>query len=123
MANKAQALYQFWNSVDWVAYDEDTVPDDAVMPYITYNTAQDMLDSELSLSASLWYESTSWTQITEKANQIAQQIIVNQKPIPLTGGGYLWIKKGEPFMQRAKDENSKVRHIFINYQAEFLTAY
>lgn len=123
MANKAQALYQFWNSFGWAAYDEDSVPDDAVMPYITYNTMQDMIDSDLSLSASLWYESTSWTQITQKADQIAQQIIVNHKPIPLTGGGYLWIKKGDPFMQRVRDENSKVRHIFINYFAEYLTAY
>lgn len=123
MANKAQALYGFWSSFGWPAYDENSVPDDAVLPYITYDTGEDMLDSEISLSASLWDESTSWRTVTEKADQIAHQIIVNQRPIPLTGGGYLWIKKGSPFMRRVNDQNIKIRHIFINYQAEFLTAY
>ena len=33
---KAAAIYQFWNSFGLTAYEENTVPDDAAFPYITY---------------------------------------------------------------------------------------
>lgn len=35
--NKAQAIQAFWESFGVPAYEESTVPDDAVMPYITYS--------------------------------------------------------------------------------------
>ena len=121
--DKAQALYQFWNSFNIPAYDQSTVPEDAQMPYITYEMSEDMLDNDLLLSASIWYNSLSWEEITLKANEISRYVTLIHTPIPLDGGGYLWVKRGSPFMQRMSDENKYVRRIYINIQVEFLTAY
>lgn len=123
MADKAQALYQFWSGFGLPAYDENTVPDDAVMPYITYSTSTDMLGGVLPLHASLWYRSASWKNISQKADTIAYDL-EQGTPIPLDGGGYLWIVRGSPFMQRMSDpDDDQVRRIYINVMAEFLTAY
>ena len=32
---KANAIYNFWNSFGITAYEENTVPEDAIFPYIT----------------------------------------------------------------------------------------
>lgn len=121
---KAQALYQFWSGFDLPAYDTYSVPDDAVMPYITYETAEDMLGGVLPLSASLWYDSRSWSEITAKADVIAYFITNTHRPIPISQGGYLWITRGSPFMQRMNDPaKDTIKRIYININAEFLAAY
>lgn len=121
--DKAQALYSFWSGFDIPAYDVSSVPSDATMPYITYETGTDNLDNILILSASLWYDSMSWKDISQKADEIARRVEIMQ-PIPVSQGGYLWITRGSPFMQRMSDpDNSRVRRIYINVQVEFLTAY
>lgn len=121
---KAQALYQFWSGFDLPAYDTYSVPDDAVMPYITYDTAEDMIDGILPLSASLWYDSTSWAEIEAKAGVIAYTITNTHRPVALSQGGYMRIKRGTPFAQRMNDpEKDTIKRIYINIEAEFLTAY
>ena len=117
MANKFTALNTFWNSFGLTAYDENTVPDGAVMPYITYETAVGGLD-KVPLTASLWYRSTSWKDISEKALAISDEI----------GGGYgvrydegrLWITKENPFAQRMSEpSDDKVRRIVLQVTAEY----
>ena len=39
--NKEQAIHFFWSQFGLPAYDENSVPDDAQMPYITYNVVID----------------------------------------------------------------------------------
>lgn len=121
---KAQALHYFWSGFDLPAYEVNAVPDNATMPYITYDAAEDMIDGILPLSASLWYHDTSWDAITAKANAISYIITSVHRPIPLSQGGYLWIKRGTPFAQRMGDPSSDtIKRIYINIQAEYLTAY
>lgn len=123
MADKSQALYQFWSGFNLPAWDVYTVPDNAVMPYITYNTMIDMIGNPLPLYATVWWRSSGWAAITQKCEEIARTI-ENMTPIPLDGGGYLWITRGDPFMQRVNDpEDDMVRGMYINIMAEFLTAY
>ena len=66
---KASALYQFWNSFGLTAYEENTVPDDAAFPYITYQLVTDSFDREIPLTASLWYRSESWKAINAKTEE------------------------------------------------------
>ena len=54
---KAAAIYQFWNGFGLTAYEENTVPHDAVFPYITYQLVTDSFDREIPLTASIWYRS------------------------------------------------------------------
>lgn len=121
--DKAQAIHEFWSSFDLPAYDESSVPDNAVMPYITYNVVTDGLDSVLPLHGSLWYRTTSWESISKKAEDIAQALGENGYLIKKIDDGYVWMQKGRPFAQRMTDEDEQVRRIYINVTAEFLTAY
>lgn len=121
--NKYQALHAFWNSFDLPAYDETTVPDDAVMPYITYNVATDSLGQVVPLSATLWYRSNSWESISQKAEQIARRIGDHSYFIQKLDDGYVWYTKGTPFAQRIASEDRDIRQVYINVTAEFLTKY
>lgn len=118
--NALQALHKFWNSFDLVAYDENTVPDDAKLPYITYEASRDFFDAPIAQSVSLWYYSESWAAITEKEEQIAKDIGKGGKMVRYDGGAF-WIKRGKPWAQRQPDANDDfVRRIILNIEIEFV---
>lgn len=120
--NKAQSIHEFWSSFGLMAYDENSVPDNAKMPYITYSVATDSIDYVALLTGSLWYRDTSWENITLKAMQIS---------LALMGGylvklekGYTYLYRGTPFAQRMGDENDDmIKRIYFNINAEYLTNY
>lgn len=120
--DKGQAIQAFWSSFGLPAYEQTDVPDDAEMPYITYDVSTAALDEPISLTASLWYRSTRWAEISQKSEEIARLITTKAKPDALDGG-YLWVVKGSPFAQRMSDTDETVRRIVLNIQAEFITAY
>ena len=122
--DKAQALQNFWESFDIPAYDETILPDDAKMPYITYATTTDSLGNVVNMYASLWYHSTSWKEISIKTEQIAKSIVEMQPPAIKFDGGRLYIAKGTPFAQRMTDpSDNMIRRMYLNIQAEYLSAY
>lgn len=122
--DKEQAIHQFWSSFGIPAYDENTVPDSAVMPYITYSVSTGSLDDFMSLYASLWYRDTSWEDIVKKKEQIARYVGEEGFVCIPVDGGYLYISPGRPFSQRMSDpSDNMVRRMYINLDAEFLTAY
>ena len=119
---KAAAIYQFWNSFGLTAYEENTVPDDAVFPYITYQLVTDSFDREIQLSASLWYRSESWTAINAKTEEISRKIGRGGKIIPCDGGA-IWLKRGQPFAQNMGDESDNlIKRKYLNITADFMTA-
>jgi len=118
--DKIQAYDNFWYSFGWDAYDETSVPDNAALPYITYELATDYFDNTLALTASLWSRSTSWTDITAKAEQISEYIGRGGKLVPFQNGA-IWIKRGTPWAQRMSDaSDDMVRRIVLNIQAEYI---
>ena len=121
--DKGQAIHSFWSSFGLTAYDENSVPDNAEMPRITYSVSEDSIGNVVSMSGSIWYRDTSWRAISLKKDEIAQRIGYGLLKIPLDNG-YLIIAKGVPFAQRMNDaSDDSVRRYYINLQAEFLTAY
>ena len=120
--DKVQAIHNFWSQFGLPAYDENSVPDDAVMPYITYTVSTDSLDEPIPLSGNLWYRSTLWKDITLKSEEIAKKIAEKGFYSVKLDNGYLWITKGSPFAQRMTDTDP-VKRIYLNIMAEFLTAY
>ena len=119
---KAAAIYKFWNSFGLTAYEENTVPDDATFPYITYQLVTDSFDREIPLSASLWYRSESWTAINAKTEEISQKISRGGK-IVACDGGVIWLKRGQPFAQSMGDESDNlIKRKYLNITAEFMTA-
>jgi hypothetical protein len=122
--DKAQALQTFWESFGIPAYEQTTVPETAKMPYITYSVSTDSLDNVVNMSASVWYYSTSWKDISEKTEQIARYIVGMNPPSIKFDGGRLYIAKGNPFAQRMADPNDDmIRRMYLNIQAEYLSAY
>ena len=119
---KAAAIYQFWNSFGLTAYEENSVPDDATFPYITYQLVTDSLEREIPLTASLWYRSESWTAINAKTEEISQKISRGGKVIPCDSGA-IWLKRGQPFAQSMGDESDNlIKRKYLNITAEFMTA-
>lgn len=118
--DKWQGLHSFFSSFGLIAYDESSVPDNATMPYITYTAAVDSLNSAVALSANLWYRSTSWEEISQKADEIYHAIQNGGVRVPLDVG-YLWVVAGSPFAQRVTEEVDTVKHIYIALVGEFQT--
>lgn len=126
MDNKWQAQQTFWSSFGIPAYDENTVPDGATMPYITYEAVSGNLGAQTTISASLWYRSNSWAEISQKADQIAQQIALAEKPAIKIDNGFMKVRlpNGMPFAQRMDEPSDRqVRRIVLTVEIEFLTAY
>lgn len=123
----AEALYNFWAGFGLPAWDETAVPNEkkreeitgAAFPFASYETALDSFGNEVPLAASLWYRSTSWQDITEKAQTIYAAIGRGGK-ILRTDAGAIWLKRGTPFAQRMSDTDDSIRRIVINCSAEFI---
>ena len=120
--NKAQALFDFWSGFGWPAYDENTVPDDAQLPYITFGTATNGLDDgPLALTASLWARSMSWAAVEEKAAEIRAWLDQGGVLVPYLYGE-LWVKKGSPFSQRLAEPNDdSLRRVVVTIEAEYFS--
>lgn len=119
---KAAAIYKFWSGFGLTAYEENTVPDDATFPYITYQLVTDSFDREIPLTASIWYRSESWTVINAKTEEISQKISRGGKIVSCDGGA-IWMKRGQPFAQNMGDESDNlIKRKYLNITAEFMTA-
>lgn len=121
--NKEQALQSFWSGFGLTAYDENSVPsgeNKPSYPYITYNVITGSFGSNLTLTASLWYKSSSWAAITEKANEISEAISAGGKIIPYDNGA-IWIKRGNSFAQRMGDSDDTIRRIYLNVNVEYIS--
>lgn len=121
---KAGAFYNFWSSFDLDAYEENSVPtgDDAPSyPYITYSLSTDDFGSEIPVTASLWYRSTSWVECNSKTEEIGTRI--GRGGVMLScDGGAVWLKKGQPFAQNMSDNSdSMIKRKYLNIVAEFIT--
>ena len=118
MSDKWQALNTFWNQFTIPAYDENTVPKDAVFPYITYEASVSGFDNQVALTASIWYRSTSWQGVSQKATEI-EGAIGGGASVAYTGGR-VWITKENPFAQRMSDpSDDMIRSIVLQVKAEY----
>ena len=119
---KAAAIYRSWSGFGLTAYEENTVPEDAAFPYITYQLVTDSFDREVAATASLWYRGESWTAINAKTEEISAHIGLGGKIIKCDGGR-IWIKRGQPFAQNMGDESDDlIKRKYLNLTFEFMTA-
>lgn len=120
--DKWQGLQSFWESFDIPAYDENTVPDGATLPYITYEAAIGSFGDNVPLTASVWYYGTSWTDVSQKVDEISRALN-GWKLVRLNEKQYIYLRKNTVglFAQRMPDENSMVRRIRLSLSAEYFT--
>ena len=109
MADKWEALYNFWSSFGIPAYEENSVPDsdDVTFPYITYNALTAEFDSDLSDAASIWTKSTSWLSADTIANTIAARLKNGGETIPYADG-MIWITL-ESIQSMGDPNNDKIK--------------
>lgn len=117
---KAAAIFNFWSDF-LTAYEENTVPEDAIFPYITYQLVTDSFDNEVQLTASIWYHGSSWVEANAKAEEVSQRIGRGGTFLKCDGGK-IWIRRGSPFAQNMGDENDNlIKRKYLNITAIFLT--
>lgn len=125
MTTKAATIYEFWNSFNLTAYEENSVStgeDAPKFPYITYQLVTDSLGNEVAMSASIWYRGTSWLEANAKTDEVSRAIGLGGKVLDCNGGK-IWIKRGTPFAQNMGDESDNlIKRKYLNITAEYLTA-
>jgi len=118
MTNTAKALYQFFSSFGLPAYVEYSPPEDAQLPYITYQVVEPDWHDGGSFYARVWYRSSSYTAINAKVDQI-KAAIGEGISIP-TEGGAVYLSKAAPFIQNMPmegDDTLKVVYLNFNIMA------
>lgn len=115
--DNAQTLHAFWNSFGVPAYDENTVPDNAPYPRITYDVVEGTFGSAVTSSAQIFDYSKSWATIEGIKQAVSTRLRRGGQAIPTDDGG-IWITPGSPFMQRVAGDNDMIRRILINIDVE-----
>lgn len=119
---KAAALHSFFSGFGLMAYEENSVPDDVVFPYITYSLTTDSFsDYSSALTISLWYHSTSWKAINAKCEEVSAAIGYGGQLVDCDGGR-IWIKRGQPFANSMGDtSDDQIKRKLINLSVDYLT--
>ena len=113
MTETAKALYRFFSGFGLPAYVEYIVPDDAALPYITYQLAEPDWRDSANIYARVWYRDTSWTAISAKVDQIAAAIGMGVT-VPTTDG-MIMLNKGTPWAQEQPMEgDDTLKVIYLN---------
>lgn len=115
--NKIQALVDFWGQFGLKAYDETSVPDKAPLPYLTFEVSSGEMGDDISQTCNLWYRSTSWSEISNKAEEIYSYIGRGGR-IVLYDGGAIWIKRTN--YSRMRESDDMIRRIILNYTVEYI---
>lgn len=117
--DKWQAQQAYWGGFGLEAYNELTVPDDAVMPYITYSPVNGSLNGTTVARGSLWYKGRSWATICQKTSIIEQ---LADREIKIDGGAVKFRKPTSNFAQPMSDPNDEnVRRMVLSVEVEFLS--
>lgn len=99
-----EAQYSFWSSFGVPAYEENSVPTGAVMPYITYQAVSAPFDGDTSPSASIWTRSTSWLTADTLSDTI-EAALRNGGHVIRYREGIVWATAESPFAQNMGEPN------------------
>lgn len=105
MTGLKRALYTFWSQFGVPAYLTDCVPDDAQLPYITYNVASSPALGITLLTAFNYHarEPDGNTARARLADAIAAAIPERGTKIPLDGGGFVTLFRNTDFQSIYQD--------------------
>lgn len=116
MTKTASALYGFYTGFGIPAYEVNTVPDDATLPYITYLYAEPQYQSPATHYAQVYMRTNSNAELLGKAGEIVGAIGEGA----LIGNGVV-IRPSSPLVQILHDpSNPDIRIAYINLQLNAL---
>ena len=110
MYKAAEALKNFYSGFGLPAFQEDTVPDDVSLPYISFSLSEPEWNQRASHFVRVWDRTKLNTGIIRKADQITQAIGTRKKI--KYDGGYLVIYPENPKTQIVVDGDT--RYAYIN---------
>ena len=119
---KEQALHKFFNQFGIIGYRNTAVPDDAIFPYLTYDTPISSFEEDpVSITLNLYYYTDSEAVPDAKAEEIRNAIGMGGVLLNCDGGA-IWLKWGSPWCQSLVDDtNPNIKRRYINITAEYLT--
>lgn len=118
---KGAALQSFFDSI-MTSYTASAVPDDAKLPYLTYDFITSAWDGgEVGLTVNMWFRTTSEKEPNAAVDKLSKAIGLGGVQIPCDDG-VIWLKRGSPWAQSLTDETDKtIKRRYINVTAEYLT--
>jgi len=114
-----QVIHNFWSSFGIPAYDDNSVPQDAVLPYITYDISYDSFDNDVVMNASIWDRTTSWDELSRTAKEITDNYRNNGVKLR-TDRGIVWIKPGNPLYRRMGNDDQNIKRMILNIICEYI---
>lgn len=114
------AIYNFFNQFGIPGYPTTAVPQDPVLPYLTYQPTSGYWENISNITVQVWMRTESEATINAKAREIGDTIgFFHLLPCD---GGVIKVSRGDPFSipANAQDDPAlKLRQ--LNVRLEFLT--
>ena len=122
MTELAAALYDFWSGFGIPAYLQDNVPDDAVLPYITYEVVRGDAMGATVLVAHNWHQKAAGGNAArhEVMDAIARAIPSQGRRVPV-GRGFVMLYRNDATFQTdvADEEDPSVIGGRTSYEVHF----
>lgn len=117
MTEVAKALNAFYSGFGLMAYSENSVPDDAQLPYITYTVPQSGVFESATHQVRVWYETDKSAPSNVQVNAKADEIIaaIGQGVKLKAGRGFVCIFPGVPLAQLQPSDDA-TRIVYINLE-------
>lgn len=118
---KGAALQSFFDGI-MTSYAETAVPDDATLPYLTYDfVTSSWGNGEVNLPVNMWFRTTSEKEPNAAVERLSKAIGLGGVQLPCDDG-VIWLKRGSPWAQSMSDETDKtIKRRYINVTAEYMT--
>lgn len=118
---KGAALQAFFDGI-MTAYSASAVPDDATLPYLTYDFVTSSWENgEVNLPVNMWFRTTSEKEPNAAVERLSKAIGLGGVQLPCDDG-VIWLKRGSPWAQSMSDETDKtIKRRYINVTAEYMT--
>ena len=118
---KGAALQSFFDSI-MTSYAASSVPDDATLPYLTYELITSAWNGgEVGLTVNMWFRTTSEKEPNAAVDRLSKAIGLGGVFLHCDDG-VIWLKRGSPWSQSLKDATDKtIKRRYINVTAEYLT--
>ena len=118
---KGAALQSFFDGI-MTSYAASAVPDDATLPYLTYELITNAWDGgEVGLAVNMWFRTTSEKEPNAAVDKLSKAIGLGGVFLHCDDG-VIWLKRGSPWAQSLADETDKtIKRRYINVTAEYLT--
>lgn len=103
------------------AYPSAHVPDNATLPYLTYDAAYGNFESgPVAVTVNMWFHVSCADIPNAAARELSVALGCGGARIPCDDG-VIWLKRGVPFSRTLPTEDPNLKLCYVNLTAESLT--